>query len=330
MVWASDLTVARPNTLTLRKMAADDLEDSIGVNAAGIGQEIIGHERALSSWRVIVESPSFSGVVLESPDPVWRPRIMAFAAAVFVSEEFANRELSNPMPGLNARIISSIDSGRSVVLSETELRHKNTYGGLCQVILYSTWRRGALTPQQTAQAEIEFAKSYVELYAGYQLERLLFEATDASDIEHAKCTKTWRIVSEFADFHARNAGTGWNRDRALALIERSDALSELGSVSAFLFDYRRPLLRFKSGDQELLAAALEGLTDHELADQLRLKAATIKKRWASVFDHVANVMPGLLPGSDNGADRRTRGPQKRHHLLAYLRRHPEELRPFIR
>jgi hypothetical protein len=117
--------------------------------------------------------------------------VVAFAAAVFVSERFAHREISNPKPGLNARIISSIEAGWPVVLTETDLRYGNTYGGLCQVILYSTWRRGILTPQQTEEVEIEFAKSYVQLYAGYQLKLLLFEATDATDIEHAKSAKVW-------------------------------------------------------------------------------------------------------------------------------------------
>ncbi|MFZ0590007.1 MAG: hypothetical protein WAM39_05970 [Bryobacteraceae bacterium] len=224
----------------------------------------------------------------------------------------------------------SIDAGQPVVLTEAELEYGKTYCGLCQVILYSTWRRGVLTHQQTEQVEMEFAKSYVQLYSGYQLRRLLFEATDRFDIEHATSTKTWSIISDFANFHTKNRGNPWNRDRALALIERAEALSMLGSVSAFLFDYHKPILRFRRGDQQLLGAALEGLTDHELAQTLRLNLQAIKNRWASVFDQVANVMPGLLPESDDDIYRQTRGPQKRHHLLAYLQRHPEELRPFIR
>jgi hypothetical protein len=312
-------------TLILRKMANCDLEECIGVNIAGIGQEIVGRERAFSSWKVLVESPSFSGVMLETPDLVSTHRVV-----VFVSEEFAKREITNPAPGLNARIVASIDAGRPVVLTEAELRYRNTFGGLCQVVLYSTWRRGILTAQQTTQVEMEFAKSYSQLYAGYQLERLLFEATDAVDIEHAKSTKVWRIISDFQDFHAKNTGNPWNRDRALALVERADALSVLGSASAFLFDYKKPILRFSDGKQQLLSAALEGLTDQGLAEELHLNVQTIKKRWASIFDQVADVMPSLLPEFEDDSERGTRGPQKRHLLLAYLRRHPEELRPFLR
>ena len=312
-----------------RKMADEDLEECIGVNAAGIGQEIVGRQRALSAWRVLVKNPRFTGVVLESPEPIAGHRTVAFAAAVFVSKEFSDCEIFAPKPGLNARIIASIDTGRSVVLTEAELQYGNTYDGLFQAILYSTWKRGILTSEQTAQVEMDFAKIYFQIFAGYRLERLLFEATDSLDIEHAKATKVWNIISDFADFHAGNAGNSWNRDRALAVIERTGALSVLGSASALFFDYHKPILRFTRGDRELLEAAIEGLTDDELACALHLKKQTVKKRWASVFDQAASVMPGLLPESDGTINRPTRGPQKRHHLLAYVRRHPEELRPFI-
>ena len=316
--------------MSLLKIADDDeLEECLAVNPAGIGQELVGRTRALSAWRELVKSPSFSCAVIKSREPISGRRPIAFAAAVFVSAAFLDREILDPMPGLNGRIVASIDAGRSVVLTEPELRSGNTYGGLSQVILYSTCRRGLLTPDQEAEVEMSFARSYVELHSGYQLERLLFEATDLFDIERAKSTRVWRLISDFADFHAVNSGNAWNRDRALVFVQKTDALSTLGSVAAFFFDYHKPILRFRNGDQQILRAAVEGFTDGELAQTLGLKLQTVKKRWASVFDHVAEVMPDLLPEAGDDLHRQTRGPQKRHHLLAYLRHHPEELRPMM-
>ncbi len=316
--------------MILRKMATKDLEECLGVSTARIGQEIVGYQRALSAWEVIVKSAAFNSVVIETAQPIAGHRIVAFGASVFVSPEFASRELSNPRPGLNERIISSIDAGQSVVLTEAELRHQNTYGGLCQAILYSSWRPDCLTPEQITEVQLNLAKRYAELHSGYRLERMLVEAVDAIDIEYAKSTRVWQIISDFSDFHSKNPGNTWNLERALAVIERTSALSVVGSIASLFFHYTPPVLRFRNGDQQLLEAALEGLTDHELAQALSLNIQTVKKRWASVFDQVADVMPGLLPESDDDAYRETRGPQKRHHLLAYLRRHPEELRPFIR
>jgi hypothetical protein len=309
-----------------RKIADADLEECLAVNPAAIGQEIVGRERALIAWRRLLRSPSFNCVVIEMAEAIAAHRIVAFAASVFVSEGFANSEICEPRPGLNGRIISSIDAGRPVVLSEAELRYGNTYDGLSQVILYSTWRKGRLTPELITEVELEFAKSYFELHAGYQVNRLLFEATNAIDIEHAASTRVWRFISDFTEFRTRNPDNTWNQDRALALITKTDPL---GPVAAFLFDYRKPVLRFRKADQQMLAFALEGLTDEELARALHLSLQAIKKRWASAFAHVGEVMPDLLPSCDDGLDRATRGRQKRHHLLAYLRHHPEEVRPIL-
>ena len=93
-----------------------------------------------------------------------------------------------------------------------------------------------------------------------------------------------------------------------------------------LFTYLEPVMRLRDTDQELLLAALDGLTDGQLADVLDLKLPALKKRWASLFDRVGRVRPDLVPQSDRETPD-TRGPQKRHRLLAYLREHPEELRP---
>jgi hypothetical protein len=121
--------------------------------------------------------------------------------------------------------------------------------------------------------------------------------------------------------------TALDQGRALGVVERADALAVPGSVGAMLFTYREPVLRFRNADQQLLSAALRGLTDEESARTMGLTLPAVKKRWASVFDHVARGKPELLPGLEDGLDRQTRGPQKRHYLLAYLREHPEELRP---
>ena len=49
-------------------------------------------------------------------------------------------------------------------------------------------------------------------------------------------------------------------------------------------------------------------------------------RWRRVFAEVQRTRPGLLP-DDGGVEGQGRGSEKRRHLLAYLREHPEETRP---
>ena len=106
-------------------------------------------------------------------------------------------------------------------------------------------------------------------------------------------------------------------------------LALTGSHAAYVFHYHKPVLQLRDADQQLLEVALRGSTDEETCQALGMKLPAIKKRWAALFHHIAKIKPELLPGTDDG-DRQTRGPQKRHRLLAYLREHPEELRPVVR
>jgi hypothetical protein len=90
--------------------------------------------------------------------------------------------------------------------------------------------------------------------------------------------------------------------------------------------------------------ALVGVPDNEIAHELNVSDATIKKRWESIYDRVMEVDLDLLRGSTYGShmprkeplarspDQHElvpkRGPEKRYRLLRYLVNHLEELRPF--
>jgi len=67
-------------------------------------------------------------------------------------------------------------------------------------------------------------------------------------------------------------------DRALFMIDREDALAVTGSVAGIVFSYREPVLRLDRGAQELAAAALRGLTDAQLAIELRRKPSALLNR----------------------------------------------------
>jgi hypothetical protein len=91
------------------------------------------------------------------------------------------------------------------------------------------------------------------------------------------------------------------------------------------------VMGFGKSDQELLLGALQGTTDPELAVKLCVSVSAIKKRWLSIFSRIEQVKPDLLPFSARKtATDAKRGLQRRHHILTYIRGHPEELRPYLR
>lgn len=162
-------------------------------------------------------------------------------------------------------------------------------------------------------------------FDGYRVRQVLLEAISATEIEQVKSFKVWKLLSTLEEYHRRNPGNSWNRDRALFAIDFAGG----HSFEVTAGHNREPILGLRSIDQELLEAALRGTTDMELSEELGLKLPALKKRWASVFNRVAIAKPDLLPGLDDNLDRQTRGRQKKHRLLAYVREHPEELRPFL-
>lgn len=324
-------STAGVNLLRPQQFAQRDLETCLNVCPERIGQEFIGYDRALAAWRILTKSVSFQSAVVGALRPINGHPILGFGASVFVKPEFAGCVLSHPTPGLNERVIASIDRGQSVLLSEAELRRYNTDGGLNMVILFSHWPKDVgLSAKQIDEVKLQLATIGVERFSGYRLERLIMEAFDEVDIEYFESTGVWRFVSNFEEYYEANPDPPWKKGRRLAVIDKVSAFSIVGSAAGMVFQYSPPVLRFCNGDQELLIAAIGGMTDQELAHELGLKLNTVKKRWASIFARVEDVMPSLLPSAADGADRLTRGPQKRHHLLAYLRQHPEELRPFLR
>jgi hypothetical protein len=97
------------------------------------------------------------------------------------------------------------------------------------------------------------------------------------------------------------------------------------SIAAELFQRRiPPQFAFSMGEQDLLELALDGMDDATAANAINISLPAVKHRWASIFERVSTARPDVCP-RDVGMKR---GTQKRQRILAHVRKHPEELRPF--
>ncbi len=101
-----------------------------------------------------------------------------------------------------------------------------------------------------------------------------------------------------------------------------------GEVAGRLFDYQAAQIGFTSAEKRLLFSALAGPTDEELARILSISLPTVKKTWLSIYNRVEDHIPDLIAVLEPTAlTNGRRGREKRRGVLAYLRNHPEELRP---
>jgi hypothetical protein len=298
-----------------RPVSEADLSECLAIQPECLGDQIVGRNAALRVWQSLLETASFLGNVIESERPVVGRRIVACGMGVFVSSAFADNEIQTPRPGLNSRIISGVAAGESLVLSREQIGAGNAGKGVDFVNMYGTWCDGILNADQLAEVHALLGTSFVEHFAGYRFNRVLKEAIGHSRIALARATGTYRVIEEFQEFES-----------VLAVATPESVLTSPYSVAAALYRYQKPVLRLRPAEQTLLGAALAGKTDAELSAELGLSIEAIKKRWISVFDRVDEFKPDIL--NNAGTDSDVRGPQKRHRVVAYIRNHPEELRPY--
>jgi hypothetical protein len=296
-------------------MREAELSRCLEIQPACLGDQIVGRSTALGVWKAFLENASLHATVIESEVSIAGQNIVACGMGVFVTRAFADHEISQPQPSLNSRIIADVASGKPVVLSHAEIGAGNAAGGLDFVNMYGTWRDGIMNPGQLAEVHALLGTSFVEHFAGYRFNRVLKEAIGDSRIALARATGTYRLVAEFPESQS-----------ALAVVTPESASAAPYSLAAAMYRYQAPALHLRPAEQTLLAAALSGKTDAELSTDLGLSVEATKKRWLSIFARVDQFKPEIL--SQTGAESDGRGPQKRHRIVAYIRTHPEELRPF--
>jgi hypothetical protein len=292
-----------------------DLQPCLETQPACLGDGLVGRQTALRVWTTLLDHPAFHATVIESERPIGGHTIVGCGMGVFVARSFADAEIETPRPGLNDRIIDSIAAGRPVLLDRDGIGAGNAGGGLDFVNLYGTWRDGILDAGQLAEVQALLSIGFVEQLTGYRFNRVIKEAIGETRIALARATGTYRLVAEFPETRS-----------ALAMVSRDTALAAPYSAAAAIYRYRAPVLRLRPAEQALLAAALTGKTDAELSVHLGLSVEATKKRWLSVFERVGQVKPEIL--SDTHTESEGRGLQKRHRVVAYIRNHPEELRPY--
>jgi hypothetical protein len=303
-----------------RDLRAEDLLECLSINPGRIGDELVGRARAIEIWKSLISSRSFTSAVIQTDSSIAGRRIVGFGASVFVRQRFADEEFSRPRPGLNARVFAGIDSGKSVVLSEPELRAANTTGGLDSLILYGSWRYEVLSPEGVHEVCSCLGFSYVENHRGYRLNRLIGETVGHEERIALEASRVWRAVRHL-DEPGRQPWSLW-------VITKEDSLAVKANIINPLFIHKEPVLGLRDADQQLLLAAINGLTDDELSLKLGLTLNAVKKRWVSIFHRTIDAQPALFPAISLN-DGQKRGRQKRHHVLAYVRAHMEELRPTL-
>ena len=287
-----------------------------------------------SAWLHVLSSEAATAVVLHAEEGVGKP-ICGLNVNVFVTDDFMRELKTPPHFWIGPELARRIARGDSPLLSEKELREANSRRGLNLVV----WE-GCASHQFDTDPELHRCgmEGFIHVNLGYLWKEAIFsQAESAGRLQ--QLTKTggllWDAATDsYVDFLNGDAEAIVRKPHVIG-IRRKELVEQpwmsAGSWVGRLFDYRPPLLGFNRSEQRVLTAALTGATDEQLSSALGISVPAIKKTWTSIYHRVADHLPELIPDAlQSDAGGAPRGREKRRELLAYLREHPEELRPVSR
>jgi len=280
-------------------------------------------------WKELIVSGAGNAAVIEDLNRPAGQRILWYCISVFVSADYAAYLRTDAPPILGLGVVARWREGCSPLLGLAEVRQGNSGGGLVMVALNSGMSPEVLGhDNDRAQVGGRVSDHTFWSVGGYRLNEALIEMY--TDYE-----ATWAEGHGFllrTDYRERPNphSAAWlaaGCSPRLYGTTRQEFEARVGSTTPKMFLYQPPCFFFSPLEQELLQCALFGDTDGELADALSVSEVTLKKRWGSIYERVAEVSVGMLGGEAAGEKR---GMEKKRHLLQYLRHHPEELRPVCR
>lgn len=254
------------------------------------------------------------GCVEEAVTDGWE--VSATGASVFISDQVADAYLAAPTPFFAAQLMARILAGEpDVVLNVREIARGNTGAGLNLFVLGFTHRYGAEEPPTLRPLLARAIEHFVYAHRGYRLRRMLRE--DPYPIADVLVASGMTVAHDFADI-----------GRMVLIAEPSAATHMFpSSTISMLFNYSAPQVLYSNAERRLLDLAVDGLSDSEIATELDVSANTIKQTWRSVYERTLRKVPLALGAAGQSPLDGVRGQEKRRHLLAYLRDHPQELRP---
>jgi DNA-binding CsgD family transcriptional regulator len=311
-----------------RPMRAADVRECVEIVAAHplLGPQYGSVIKDLPSvWLGLLRRESFRAVVFEDTKDS-QVRTVGVGTSVFVSDDFVRALKTPPFFWVGPELTKRFLCGDSPLLSDKHVRQENASEGLNLVV----WEGCFLSAYSNCiEAHTKMFAAFAEQHRGFLLKELVGQPVSLDVLEG-----TIRSGGSLLD--ATDGRYVESPDRPLnEVIKRPFvvgvtqelAAARMGTWMASLFVYQPPQFGFRPSEQRLLLAALQGGTDESLAKTLGISLSAVKKTWRLIYERVTAKSPGLIPDQVPEELTSERGKEKKQLLPAYMREHPEELRP---
>jgi hypothetical protein len=321
-------------TIRYRPMEPRDVRECADIVAAHpvIGSRYGRQIGDLSkAWLRLLSCKAANTNVYQEGDASRAP-ICCVGVSLFVTDDFVREIKTPPLRWIGPELMQRILGGDSPVLSDRQLRESNSRGGLNLIV----WK-GCIRPGFETNIEIPrfIMSGFIEVHRGFLLKEVI--SSQLESVERLRWTfqtggLLWNPMSVTYEKSSNKDPEEIIRNPHILGTSRKAELDNQDSWNATwvgsLFDYHPPRCGFRPSEQRLLLMALGGGTDDELSEELGVSIPTVKKMWLSIYRRVDQNLPELNPNHPQpDVEMTQRGKEKKRHLLIYLRKHPEELRP---
>lgn len=309
--------------LTFRPATLSDFEGCYRIMFPFFGAMPEAQKEVEREWNLLVADPSTASLVVEDRMRSLGERIVAYAAAVFVSDSYVEYATSEMPPYTNRYVIAPLPDGSRPILDADGICKANTGPGLNVLITHWDWSEATTSVEEGWYIRHFLNEKFMRFYAGYKLKEIVLEAL--GEPRRAMAIHAgFRQRTDFCAYFRHHPAPPPDLYPYLMGVSREEAFANEGSLISHAFVYTPPVFFFTPREQALLCLAVKGDTDEQIARTLDRTEATVKKRWQAIYDQVGHVSPDLLPATPSNG---VRGAEKRRQLIAYLQNHPEELRP---
>ena len=331
---ASLLTTSRtplPRTATsaalrFRIARREDLPHCVELLPQGFRASDAVRRQLVHLWGKLLAAEGRSFTVIEDLERRHPESIEAFGLSLFVTDRFFEEFCAAPRPYLPALCYERMLAGDDIVLTEDQIRMANSAGGLSIINLDFGLRNYDLSDTRTKQVLMAGSSAFYFFHAGYRIRAIANEVYGAQPARYMEAGG-FRLVRDYQrESPAVFQHLSPEEYPYLFLLRREWMQPAVIHPLSQLFSVPVPRIRFSRSERRVLEGALLNESDSQMAFRLGVSLSGIKKTWQNIYARTQRQIPSLMPAGE-GPPERSRGLEKRRHLLDYLRLHLEELRP---
>jgi hypothetical protein len=259
--------------------------------------------------------------------------VIAFAATVFLNNNFANHIFRVPKPHLAIDVVEKALTGDAPILNLDGIRVANAANMLNLYLIHYTERFPPGYPGQARRrARNKMTHGLLDTHTGFGLRQVIHEFCGEEVLPYSLGSGMQLRSDYLAYYETRNLPLPPASLRPFLVgLTREEAVVNFGKTMALLFDSEEPIFDFSLQEQDVLWITLFEKDDVEwIAKRLNIGADYVKLLMSSVYEKVARKKLDLLANrnSSDSRDDPKRGREKKRIVLQYLRQHVEELHPF--